>query len=48
VARHLLESGTNPRDLTGLVEVVAERWPVRLEPPKRPGLPWEMTLTATP
>lgn len=47
VARHLLESGADPRDLTALVDVVADRWPVRLEPPKRPGHPWELTLTAT-
>jgi uncharacterized protein len=46
VARHLLQSGATPRTLTELVEVVAERWPVRLAPPARPGLPWEMTLTA--
>jgi cytoplasmic iron level regulating protein YaaA (DUF328/UPF0246 family) len=47
VARHLLETGADPQDLTALVDVVAERWPVRLEPPRRPGLPWEMTVTAS-
>jgi cytoplasmic iron level regulating protein YaaA (DUF328/UPF0246 family) len=45
VARWLLESGADPVSLSKLVEVVAERWPVRLDPPKRAGLPWEMTLT---
>jgi hypothetical protein len=45
VARHLLESGADPADLTELCAVVAERWPARLDPPKRAGLPWEMTLT---
>jgi cytoplasmic iron level regulating protein YaaA (DUF328/UPF0246 family) len=45
VARYLLESGGDPASLSKLVEVVAQRWPVRLEPPDRPGLPWEMTLT---
>ena len=46
VARYLLESGERPRTLTDLVDIVAQRWPVRLEAPSRPGLAWEMTLTA--
>ncbi len=43
-ARHLLESGANPRDPGALAEVLGERWPVGLEPPARPGRPWSLTV----
>ncbi len=46
VARYLLESGADPRDLSALVDVLADRWPVRLDPPKAAGHGWEITLTA--
>jgi cytoplasmic iron level regulating protein YaaA (DUF328/UPF0246 family) len=44
-AHHLLESGADPADLQELSEVLAERWPVRLEPPDRRGKSWTMTLS---
>jgi uncharacterized protein len=44
VARHLLESGEDPRNPQALAEVLAERWPVRLEPPERSGRPWTMAI----
>lgn len=44
-AHHLLESGTDPGDPQGLADVLADRWPVRLEPPERRGKPWTMTLS---
>lgn len=43
-ARHLLESGAEPADPDALAEVLADRWPVELAPPSRPGRPWTMTL----
>ena len=46
VARRLLESGEEPGDPEALGRILAERWPVRLEEPARPGKPWTMTLTA--
>ena len=45
-AHHLLAAGEEPEDPDGLVDVLAERWPVSLEPPPRPGRPWTMSLTA--
>jgi uncharacterized protein len=45
-AHHLLESRAQPDDPDALAEVLAERWPVRLQDPSRPGQPWTMTLTA--
>jgi cytoplasmic iron level regulating protein YaaA (DUF328/UPF0246 family) len=45
-AHHLLESGVEPDDPDALADVLAERWPVSLEPPLRPGHPWTMSLTA--
>jgi cytoplasmic iron level regulating protein YaaA (DUF328/UPF0246 family) len=45
-AHHLLESGADPVEPDALADVLAERWPVSLEPPPRPGRPWTMTLTA--
>jgi hypothetical protein len=46
-ARHLLESGADPEDPLALAGVLAERWPVRLDPPARPGRPWAVTLSAS-
>ena len=42
---HLLESGADPADPDALAEVLADRWPVRLDAPERPGKSWTMTLT---
>ena len=44
-ARHLLESGEAPGDPVALAGVLAERWPVVLDPPARPGGPWTVTLS---
>ena len=45
-ARHLLESAEEPDEPDALAEILAERWPVRLEAPARPSRPWTLTLTA--
>jgi uncharacterized protein len=45
-AHHLLESRAEPDEPDGLADVLAERWPVRLQEPARPGKPWTMSLTA--
>jgi cytoplasmic iron level regulating protein YaaA (DUF328/UPF0246 family) len=45
-ARHLLESAAEPMEPDVLADIVAERWPVRLEAPARSGKPWTLTLTA--
>ena len=44
-ARLLLESGAEPRDPDALADILADRWPVRLDTPDRPGKPWTMTLS---
>ena len=44
-ARHLLTSGLEPPDPPALADVLADRWPVRLDEPERPGRPWTLTLT---
>ena len=46
-ARHLLESGADPATPAELAEVLASRWPVRLDPPTRAGRPWTITVFAT-
>jgi cytoplasmic iron level regulating protein YaaA (DUF328/UPF0246 family) len=45
-ARHLLESAAEPDEPDALAEILAERWPVRLEAPARSGKPWTLTVTA--
>jgi hypothetical protein len=44
-ARCLVESGTDPADPDALADVLAERWPVRLAEPERPGRTWTLALT---
>ena len=46
-ARHLLETGSDPVDPYALAELLAERWPVRINGPSRPGKAWTVTLTAS-
>lgn len=45
-ARHLLESAADPDEPDALADILAETWPVRLEPPARPGKTWSLTITA--
>jgi len=45
-AHHLLESGEDPLEPDALADILGQRWPVRLEPPARPGRPWSIRLTA--
>lgn len=44
-ARHLLESGAEPRDVSALADVLSDRWPVRLGEPARRGGSWTLTLS---
>jgi len=46
-ARHLIDSGSDPGEPDALADALAERWPVRLAEPMRPGQPWSLTLTAS-
>ena len=45
-ARQLLESAAEPDEPHALSDILAERWPVRLEAPARSGKPWTLTITA--
>ena len=45
-ARHVLESGAKPDDPDALADILADRWPVKLEEPARPYQPWTLTLSA--
>ena len=45
-ARLLLESGDDPGDPGAVGRILAERWPVRIQEPERPGKPWTLDLTA--
>lgn len=47
VARHLLESGADPRTPGALVDVLADRWAAELTEPARPGRPWTAEVVAT-
>jgi cytoplasmic iron level regulating protein YaaA (DUF328/UPF0246 family) len=44
-AHRILEAGPDPADPCALADVLADHWPVRLEPPDRPGGPSTMRLT---
>jgi cytoplasmic iron level regulating protein YaaA (DUF328/UPF0246 family) len=44
LARHLLESESDPRSVDELVDVVAERWSARLEPPTGRLGPWTILV----
>ena len=46
VARHLLQTGADPRSVPGLAESLEDRFEVRLTPPLRPGKPWNLAVTA--
>lgn len=43
-AHYLLESGSDPRDLSELAELLGKRWPIAIDPPERDGKPWRLTL----
>jgi len=45
-ARLLLESGEAPADPDAVGRILAERWPVHIREPERPGKPWTLDLTA--
>jgi cytoplasmic iron level regulating protein YaaA (DUF328/UPF0246 family) len=46
VARHLLETGADPRAVPAVAEVLRERFEVDLTPPARAGRPWTLAVTA--
>lgn len=45
-ARFVLESAAEPTEPDALADILAERWPVRLQAPARSGKPWTLTITA--
>jgi cytoplasmic iron level regulating protein YaaA (DUF328/UPF0246 family) len=45
-ARFVVESGEEPGDPGALARILAERWPVRLQEPDRPGKAWTLTLAS--
>ena len=45
-ARLLLESGEEPADPDTVGRILADRWPVQIREPERPGKPWTLDLTA--
>jgi uncharacterized protein len=44
-AHHLLESGADPDEPDALADILAERWPVEIEPPAGRAGTWTMTLS---
>ena len=44
-ARHILELSVDTAEPDELADVLADRWPVRLEAPPRVGKPWTLTIT---
>ena len=44
-AHELLEADVEPAEPDQVADILGERWPVRLEPPTRPGKGWTLTLT---
>ena len=44
-AHHLLESGEDPDEPDALADILADSWPVELEPPAGRSRTWTMTLT---
>jgi cytoplasmic iron level regulating protein YaaA (DUF328/UPF0246 family) len=44
VARYLLETGADPRDVLELVDVLGARWEVEPVAPVRPGRPWSVDV----
>jgi hypothetical protein len=44
-ARLLLEAGDEPEEPDDVADVLADRWPVRLEEPGGRSRPWVLTLT---
>ncbi len=46
-AHHLLDSEVEPPHPEALADLLADRWPVRLDPPRGPGKSWTMTLSVT-
>jgi cytoplasmic iron level regulating protein YaaA (DUF328/UPF0246 family) len=46
-ARVLLDAAEEADDVDALADVLGERWPVRVEPPRRRGSTWTVTLSTT-